>query len=242
MNTKTETSNMNINWMEILVLRKDIKNFHLNVLPPDWEVRISVPFWTSDETVRNFAVTRMPWIKKNAIKYKWKPRQTKREYVSGESHYYKWNKYLLNVVQHNAPAKIEFKWKKNLYFYVSPNHTVTDKEKFMTNRYRKELKQELNELVAKWENITWIKCNKRWIRKMKTMRWSCNQADKTLRFNLELIKKPIECVEYIILHELVHIKERTHNENFVAYMDKFMPKWKLYKNELNDEILAFEKW
>ena len=237
MSIKTETSNININWMEILVLRKNIKNFHLNVLPPDWEVRISVPLWTSDETIRNFAVTRMPRIKKKSIKYTWKPRQTKREYVTWESHYFKWNRYLLDVIQHNAPAKIEIKGKKKLNFYVSPNHTVTDKEKFMTNRYRKELKKELTELIDKREKITGIKCNKWWIRKMKTMWGSCNQSEKVLWFNLELIKKPIECVEYVVLHELIHILERTHNEFFVGKLDEYMPKWRLYKDELNWFIL-----
>lgn len=242
--TKEEITTMKINWMEVLVSKKDIKNFHLSVMPPNGDVKISVPLWTSDATIRNFAMVKLPRIKKHSSKFQWKERQTKREYISWESHYFKGNRYLLQVVptHANAHAKIELKNQEHLYFYVAPNHTVTDKERFMSNWYRKQLQKELNEIVSKREWITGIKCNKRGIRRMKTMRWSCNHEKKQMRFNLELIKKPYECIEYVVLHELVHIMERTHNSNFVAYMDKFMPQWKLYKNELNDEILAYEKW
>ena len=110
------------------------------------------------------------------------------------------------------------------------------------NWYRQELKNELPELITKRENIIGVKVDSRDIRRMKTVWGTSNIEKKRIWFNLELVKKPHECLEYIVVHEMVHFLERTHNDRFVAYMDRFMPKWKLYKDELNSQILSHEVW
>lgn len=242
MNTKQSLENIiKVNDIEILVLKKKIKNFHLNVLPPNGKVRISVPLGTTDEAINTFAITRLPWIRKQIKNFKGQERQSERQYISWESHYFKGNRYLLNVIHHNSPAKIEIRNKKYLDFYVSPNHTITQKEKIVMDWYRDQLKKELPELIEKREKIVWIKVDSREVKRMKTVRWTSNIEKKKIWFNLELVKKPQECLEYIIVHEMVHFLERTHNDRFVAYMDKFMPKWRLYKDELNSQVLSHEE-
>ena len=240
--SKPSESVIKVNDMNILVLKKNIKNFHLNVLPPDGRIRISVPTATSDWAIRTFAITRLPWIRKQIKAFLDQSRQTARQYISGESHYFKGQRYLLNVIHHNAPAKIEIRNKKYLDFYMPKDHTITQKEKAIMNWYRKELKSEIPSLIDKWQKIVWVQVNNRDVRRMKTVWGTSNIENKRIRLNLELAKKPEQCLEYIIVHEMVHFLERDHNSRFVAYMDKFMPKWKLYKNELNSEILAHEKW
>lgn len=243
MSTKQSLENIiKVNDIEILVLKKKIKNFHLNVLPPNGKVRISVPLGTTDEAINTFAITRLPWIRKQIKNFKGQERQTERQYISGESHYFKGNRYLLNVIHHNSPAKIEIRNKKYLDFYVSPTHTITQKEKTMMNWYRKQLKEELPSLIDKRKKIVGVEVNDREVKRMKTVWGTSNAEDKRIRFNLELAKKPQECLEYIIVHEMVHFLERTHNDRFVAYMDKFMPKWRLYKSELNSQVLSHEEW
>ncbi len=243
MSTKQYLKNIiKVNDIEILVLKKKIKNFHLNVLPPNGKVRISVPLGTTDEAINTFAITRLPWIRKQIKNFKGQERQTERQYISGESHYFKGNRYLLNVVHHNSPAKIEIRNKKYLDFYVSPKHTVTQKEKVMMDWYRKQLKEELPSLIDKRKKVVGVEVNDREVKRMKTVWGTSNAEDKRIRFNLELAKKPQECLEYIIVHEMVHFLERTHNDRFVAYMDKFMPKWRLYKSELNSQVLSHEEW
>ena len=239
--SKTTQSVIKVNDMDILVLKKNIKNFHLNVLPPDGKVRISVPTNTTDGAIRAFAITRLSWIRKQIGNFKGQERQTERQYISWESHYFKGNRYLLNVIHHNASAKIEIRNKKYLDFYVPANHTVTQKEKAMMNRYRQELKKEIPSLLDRWQKTIGVKVNDREVKRMKTVWWTSNREEKRIRLNLELVKKPVECLEYIIVHELVHFLERTHNDRFVAYMDKFMPKRKMYKDELNSGKLASEK-
>lgn len=240
--SKSLESKIKVNDIEILVLKKNIKNFHLNVLPPDGRVRISVPTDTTDEAVKTFAITRLPWIRKQIKNFEGQERQTERQYISGESHYFKGNRYLLNLVHHNSPAKIEIRNKKYLDFYVSPTHTVTQKEKVMMDWYRKELKKEIPSLIDKRKKVVGVEVDDREVKRMKTVRWTSNVEDKRIRLNLELAKKPQECLEYIIVHEMVHFLERTHNDKFISYMNKFMPKRKLYKSELNSEILWHEKW
>ena len=240
MNTNSYESKITVNDIEIMVLKKDIKNFHLNVLPPEWKVRISVPFWTNQETVRNFAVTRLPWIKKQIADFKGQERQTKREYVSWETHYFKWKPYRLKIVEKEKwKPEISIKNKKYIVFAVKNWASLDYKEKAMNSRYRKELENEVMPLIQNWQEIIGVSVDKRWIRKVKRMWWSCNQPKKTIRLNLELIKKPTQCIEYVVVHELVHLKERTHNENFINYMDQYMPTWRSRRNELNNMVLSY---
>ena len=237
MSTKVvEEKLLKVKDIDVLVYKKDIKNFHLNVLPPDGKVRVSVPKTVSDDIVRLFVIQKFHWIKKHIKIFQEQERQTRREYVSGESHYFKGQRYILKVEKAKRP-RIEIKNKKYIYFYVPEHYTFKQRESYFQNWLRKELKKELEILIPKWERLTGIKVKEVKVKKMKTKWGTCNPEAKRIWLNLELIKKPTKCLEYVIVHELVHFLEKRHNKKFEAYMDKFMPKWRTYRRQLNEFIL-----
>ena len=222
--------------IRVTVYKKDIKNFHLNVLPPNGKVRVSVPKGVSDETVRLFVIKKYQWIKKHIEDFQNQERQTKREYVSGESHYFKGKRYILQI-EHAKRPKIEIKNKKYIYFYVPAHYTMHQRQNYYEKWLRKELKKELDILVPKWENVIGVKVNEVRIKKMKTKWGSCNPVAKRIWINLELIKKPQKYLEYVIVHELVHLLERKHNKRFREFMSKYMPDWEILRRQLNELIL-----
>lgn len=215
------------------VVKKDIKNLHLGVYPPDGRVRIASPLKVDDETIRLFAISKLRWIKKNQAKFQAQPRQSKREYVSGESHYYKGDRYLLNVIYHSSAPKVVVRNKTYIDLYVRHGSIQEQREQVLINWYRQQLKAEIPRLIAKWEEVIGVKTNDWGVKKMKTKWGTCNIQAKRIWLNLELIKKPQHCLEYVIVHELVHLLERNHGDRFKAYMTKFMPTWSFYKDELN---------
>jgi predicted metal-dependent hydrolase len=231
-----------VNDIVIDVVRKDIKNLHLAVYPPTGRVRIATPTKVDDEAVRLFAISKLTWIKKNQAKYLNQERQSERKYVSGESHYYGGQRYLLNVIFHSGYPKVIIRNKKYIDLYVKENYTVDQRENVMTNWYRKNLKEQIPALIEKWEKVVGINVAEWEVKKMKTKWGTCNREAKRIWLNLELAKKPERCLEYIIVHEMVHFLERNHTDRFVAYMDKFMPSWVNYKQELNKLILKHEEW
>ena len=231
-----ENKTIKVRDIEVTVYKKNIKNFHLSVLPPDGRVRVSVPKGISDETVRLFVIKKYQWIKKHREAFQNQERQTPREYVSGESHYFKGKRYILRVEPANRP-KIGIRNKKYIYFYVPDRYTREQKEKYYEKWLRRELKKELDVLVPKWENILGLKAKEVRIKKMKTKWGSCNPVAKRIWINLELIKKPQKYLEYVILHELLHFLEKRHNKRFKALMSKYMPDWEIIRKQLNDFIL-----
>jgi predicted metal-dependent hydrolase len=222
--------------IDVLVIKKNIKNYHLNVLPTDGKVRVSVPHDVSDEVIRAFVIRKYDWIKKHINSFKEQERQPVRNYVSGESHYLRGNRYILRIETTNKP-KIEIRGKKYIYFYVPEHYTKEDKERYFEKWLRKELQKDLDILVPKWEKIMNLKVNESRIKKMKTKWGSCNPNAKRIWINLELIKKPPKYLEYVIVHEFVHFMERKHNDRFKAIMDKYMPGWETYRRDLNEFIL-----
>jgi predicted metal-dependent hydrolase len=223
------------------VIRKDIKNLHIAVYPPTGRVRIAVPLRVDDESVRLFAISKLPWIKSQRLKFETQERETQREYVSGESHYFEGNRYLLNVIYHNAPPEIEIRNKEYIDLYVRSGSTVQQRERVITEWYRRSLKEKIPALIEKWQTIIGVQVNDWEVRQMKTKWGSCKIETKRIWLNLELAKKSAHCLEYIIVHELVHLLERHHNSRFTALMDKFMPQWRFYQKELNN-ILSFNVW
>lgn len=224
------------------VVRKDIKNLHLSVYPPSGRVKIATPTKVDDEAVRLFAISKMSWIKKNQAKYINQQRQPERKYVSGESHYFRGQRYLLNVITHTGYPKIAIRNKKFIDLYVKADYTQEQRENIMTNWYRKNLKEQIPSLIEKWQKIIGVEGVQWEVKKMKTKWGTCNREAKRIWLNLELAKKPEHCLEYIIVHEMVHFLERNHTERFVAYMDKFMPQWISIKDELNSSMLKHEDW
>jgi hypothetical protein len=228
--------------ISIDVVRKDIKNLHLGVYPPNGRVRIAAPLKIDDEAVRLFAISKMAWINKHQLKFEAQERQSERRFVSGESHYFKGNRYLLKVIYHNAAPKVEIRNKTYIDLYVRVGSTLEQREKVLIEWYRRQLKDQIPPLIDKWQKIIGVEVSDWGIKKMKTKWGTCTIEKSRIWLNLELVKKPLHCLEYIIVHEMVHLLERKHSDRFVAYMDEFMPQWHFYKDELNRSILSHEKW
>jgi predicted metal-dependent hydrolase len=228
--------------IEIDVVRKDIKNMHLAVYPPHGRIRLSAPSKTDDEVLRLYAISKLGWIKKHVKSFKEQARETKRDYVSGESHYFNGKRYLLEVQNHEGYAKVKLVGINKIQLWVKPDTSVEEKATIMKEWYRKQLKNQLPALIEKWEKVIGVKANDWGVKHMKTKWGACNTDDKRIWINLELSKKPISCLEYILVHELVHLHERNHNERFISLMDKFMPKWRLHRDELNSLPIVHNDW
>ncbi len=228
--------------IEALVVRKPVKNLHLSVLPPLGKVRVTAPVAMKEDAIRTLLATRTRWIKKQQAKFQGQERQTKREYVSGESHYFLGKRYQLRVDFVDARPTIQLKGNRWIILRVRPGSTMAKRESVMTEWYRTELRNITVHLLNKWQKKIGIKPNSWRIKRMKTRWGTCNQSAGRITINLELAKKPISCVEYVVVHELLHLIEKKHNENFVQMMTKYLPKWRSEKEELNRFILSHEKW
>lgn len=227
---------MEISGVKIEVIKKKIKNIHLSVLPPLGRVRISAPIGTKDETIKLFAIKKIGWIKKQIQKFESQPRQSEREYVSGESHYLWGRRYKLELKYTKKANKVETKGSK-LVLTVREASTQEQREKIMNEWYRAELKAKLPALIEKWEKIIGVNINDFGVKNMRTKWGTCNVKDKRIWINLQLAKKPVACLEYIVVHELVHLLEKNHTSVFIEYMDKFLPGWRVTKDELNGFIM-----
>jgi predicted metal-dependent hydrolase len=228
--------------LEIETVKKDIKNIHIGVYPPNGRVRIAAPLKTTDEAIKLLVISKMPWIKKQQLKFNEQERQTKREYVSGESHYFMGNRYRLNVIETTAKPRIEIKRKTRIDMYVKQYTPLVAKERLMDNFSRSELKKQIPALVSKWQEITRLQVKEIKIKKMKTKWGTCNPKHKRIWLNLELAKKPLRCLEYVLVHELTHLREKHHNEQFELLLKSYMPQWDQCKQELRDGILGYSEW
>lgn len=226
----------------IEVEHKNIKNLHLSVNPPNGWVRIAAPMNIDDEALRLFAVSKLAWIHKQQRKFDEQARQSEREFVSGESHYFKGERYLLNVIYHKGNPKVVFRNKTYIDLYVRENSTQLQRQRVMTEWYRKQLKAQLPDLVTKWQSIIGVQVEDWGVKQMKTKWGTCNIEAGRIWLNLELAKKPDRCLEYIVVHEMAHLLERKHNDHFVGLMDQFMPLWRIYRDELNQFPLRHESW
>jgi len=211
-------------------------------LPPLGKVRVTAPLAMKDDAIHTLLATRLAWIRKQQIKFESQERQTKREYVSGEGHYFWGKRYRLEVVYENKPSCVSLKGKDKIILSVRPNSSLTKHEQVMMDWYRKELRTVANKLLKHWQKIIGVQVSALGIKRMKTRWGTCNQKASRIWLNLELAKKPEHCLDFIIVHEMTHLLERTHNDRFRAYMDKFIPQWRQYKEELNRTILSHEKW
>jgi predicted metal-dependent hydrolase len=223
------------------VVQKDIKNIHLSVYPPAGKVRISAPLRMDIDTIRVFAITKLDWIKRQQQKLREQARETPREYIDRESHYVWGKRYLLKVVEKDAAPEIELKHNKML-LHIRPGTSDGIKQEILEAWYREQLKEAAPLLIAKWEPHMGVKVERFFVQKMKTKWGSCSPGTKRIRLNTDLAKKPPECLEYIIVHEMTHLLEPTHNSRFITLMDQFMPKWRFYKEELNRLPVRHEKW
>ena len=235
-------NNIVINDIEIEVIKKNIKNVHLSVHPPAGRVRLAAPENMDEEAIRLFAISKLSWIKKQRKEFDTQERQSVREFLSGESHYFMGSRYLLNVIESSEKQRVELRNKKYMDLYVRPGHTKENRERIVSQWYREELKSLIPEYIEKWEDTIGVTVNEWGIKLMKTKWGTCNEQDKRIWINLELAKKNPRCLEYIIVHEMVHLLERNHNDKFKAYMDEFLPNWKSIRDELNEMIYESSQW
>ncbi|MDD2770264.1 MAG: SprT family zinc-dependent metalloprotease [Methylococcus sp.] len=223
------------------VVLKDIKNIHLSVYPPTGRVRISAPARMSMDTIRVFAISKLAWIKRQQKGIRAQERETPREYLDRESHYAWGKRYLLAITESEAAPSVVLEHSR-LILRVRPG---TDAEKFQTivdAWYREQLRQALPPLIAQWEPLLGVMVKRFFVQRMKTRWGSCNPGNRSIRLNTDLAKKPRECLEYILVHELAHLLEPTHNARFVAVMDRFMPDWQLRRDLLNQLPVRHEDW
>jgi predicted metal-dependent hydrolase len=193
------------------------------------------------DAIRAFAVSKLGWIKDQQRKFEEQLRETPREYIERESHYLWGDRLLLRVIEHDAPPKVEVKQKK-LFLYIRPSLSLEKREAILEEWYREQLKAAAEPLLTEWQKRMDVTIGKFFVRKMKTKWGSCNPDRRTIRLNTELAKKPRECLEYIIVHELTHLFERTHNERFVKLMDEFLPGWRARREVLNALPVRHEAW
>jgi hypothetical protein len=224
------------------VVRKNIKNMHLAVYPPDGRVRVAVPLRIDDEAVRLAVTTRLPWIRRHQRKFVGQDRQSAREYLSRESHYFFGRRYLLNVIERPGPTGVVMTSRPSIELHIPERTNRRRREKILYEWYRKQLKAIIPDMIKKWEEIMGVQVSAWGVKRMKTRWGSCNSVARRIWINLELAKKPLECLEYIIVHEMVHLLERNHNERFTAYLDRFLPEWRTRRDLLNSFPLRHENW
>lgn len=223
------------------VVQKDIKNIHLSVYPPTGSVRISAPLRMDLDTIRVFAVSKIGWIKRQQKKLCNQDRESPREFLERESHYVWGKRYLLKIVESDSTPKVDLVHKE-LRMRVRPGASMEQNRALLEEWYRDQLKAAIRPLIEKWEPLLGVKVTRFFVQRMKTKWGSCNTQAGSIRLNLKLAKKSPECLEYIVVHEMVHLLERRHNDRFREYMDRFMPQWSLYREELNRAPLAHEDW
>ena len=235
-------ANITVSGIHVQIVRKDIKNLHLAVYPPDGHVRVAVPRHVSDDNVRLAVVSKLTWIKKQQKDFKDQPRQSEREYISGECHYIFGKRCRLVLIERDDKPGIQLLKSGKLKLFVRPGASVASKEKVVNAWYREELKKVIPELLDKWQPIVGKNAWDWGIKKMKTKWGSCNIEQRRIWLNLELAKKPPECLEYILVHELIHLHERHHNQRFKGLLDQFIPHWRMSQKTLNTSPLANEEW
>lgn len=232
----TEQTQITVSGIDIDVIKKDIKNMHLSVHPPTGRVRISSPKEMETKSIRLFAVSKLGWIKKHIRNMREQDRQPEREFIQRESHYFQGQRYLLNIIEHDAPPKVEIRNKKYMDLYVRPDSDKEKKKEVVKEFYRTELKEQIPPLIEKWEKEMGVDVSDWMVRQMKTKWGSCNTEASRIILNLELAKKAPECLEYVVVHEMVHLQERLHTERFKALLDKYMPSWKERREQLNELV------
>jgi len=238
----TEPRRITVAGVTVEILRKDIKNLHLGVYPPAGRVRVAAPLTVSDEAVRLAVIGKLGWITRRQARFETQARQSRREMVSGESHYFLGRRYRLRVHEHDGPPKVVPRGRTLIDFYVRPATPAAQRELVLQRWYRAQLKLLIPPLLAKWERILGIAPADWGIKKMKTRWGSCNIEARRLWFNLELAKKPERCLEYVIVHELLHLLERRHDGRFIALMDRHLANWRALRDELNHAPLRHESW
>ncbi len=235
------STSIQIGDLTVEVIQKDIKNLHLSVHPPLGRVSVAAPRHLSVSAIRAFAIGKLAWIRQQQRKLQEQERETPREYLDRESHYVWGRRCLLKVLERDAPPDVE--WTHNrLTLAVRPGTHEASRSEILEAWYRHELREHAKPLVGEWERRLNVRVHRVFIQRMKTRWGSCNPARHTIRLNTDLAKKPRECLEYILVHELIHMLEPTHNSRFIGLMDQFLPGWPHRRDLLNRLPLRHADW
>ena len=227
---------MNIDGLEIEVERKPIKNMHLSVYPPDGRVHLSVPDYLTEGDARSYIISKWEWIRKQQAEITAQARQTEREYVSGENHYFFGVRYRLRVVYVTSGANSIEVHGNTMTMRVRKDSSIERRTELMKEWYREQLKAYLGPLVDSWAqkleepDVIWQ------VKEMKTMWGSCGAKRRALIFNLELARVPKECIEYVVVHEITHFKVQNHSKVFEALLSQRLPGWRNLRQKLNEFI------
>lgn len=238
----TDSTRIDVRGIAVEIVRKDIKHLHLGVYPPEGRVRVAAPLRLDDDAVRMAVISRLAWIRRKQAEFEGQDRQSRREYVTGESHYFEGRRYRLDVVESGGPTGIHLRGNSWIEMRVRPETSRDAREAMLYRWYRDRLRERIPEMIAKWEPRIGVTVADWRIRRMKTRWGTCNWEAGRIWLNSELAKKPVSCLEYVVVHEMVHLIERGHNERFRAILDRVMPGWGGRVDELNHERLADEEW
>ena len=238
----TDRARIEIRGIEVEIVRKDIKHLHLGVYPPEGRVRVAAPLRLDDEAVRLAVISRLAWIRRRRAEFQGQDRQSRREFVSGESHYFEGRRYRLDVVDSTGRTGIRLRDKAWIEMRVRPDTGRDAREAILYRWYRAQLREHIPEIVAKWEPRIGVTVAEWRIRRMKTRWGTCNLEAGRIWLNSELAKKSVSCLEYVVVHEMIHLIERGHTARFRGILDRVMPGWRMRLEELNRAYLPDEAW
>lgn len=238
----TERSHIAVSGIAVEIHRRSIKNLHVGVYPPDGRVRVAAPLHLDDDAVRLAIVSRLHWIRRQRRGFANQVRQSAREMVTGESHYFEGRRYRLAVVERPGAARVRIANNSRLELRVPPDMAPEGRQRVLQRWYRRQLKARIPDLLAHWESVLAVEVADCRIKRMKTRWGTCNIPARRVWLNLELAKKAPRCLEYILVHEMAHLLERHHSDRFQALLDHFMPDWRLRRDALNASPLAHEDW
>lgn len=238
----TDRHELHIAGIAVEVVRKEIKHLHVGVYPPTGRVRVAAPRRLADEAVRLAVVSRLGWIRRKQKEFQRQNRQSEREMVTGESHYFQGRRYLLDVKEYDGRPGLRLVGNTAMELSVPPAFDRDQRDAVLQRWYRRQLRALIPPLLAEWEPRVGETVSEVRIKRMKTRWGSCNAEARRIWLNLELIKKPTTCLEYVLVHEIVHLLERHHTERFQERMEELMPTWRTHRDELNRAPLAHEEW
>jgi predicted metal-dependent hydrolase len=235
------TTTIQLGEIAIAVTRKDVKHVHLSVHPPRGRVSLVAPTGTRLEVARAYAISKIGWIRDQRAKLRGQAREARRSFVERESHYLWGRRYLLSVVTKDVKPFVALGHRK-ITLTVRPASSAARREELMQEWHRTLLREAVPPLIRKWEARLGTNVAGYFLQRMKTKWGGCNPRARTIRLNTELVKKPKDLLEYVVVHEMVHLIEPTHSERFVSLLDRYYPTWREARAELNELPLGAEAW
>jgi len=227
--------------LAVEVVRKPIKHLHLGVYPPDGRVRVAAPERMSMDAIRLFAIGKLPWIRQQQKRMLAQDREAEPEYIDRESHYLWGRRYLLRVMTTDSIPAVRLQ-AKTIDLHIRARTGLEQRGELLQSWYRGQLREALEPLLEKWQPLLGVKVSRIHLQRMKTKWGSCNPRLRNIRLNTELARKPPECLEYILVHELAHLREPTHGPRFIALMDGALPHWRDLRESLNRLPLGHAAW